>query len=178
MAPWRFPGWPSLAQAGARAVGWLTDLVTIVVMSYIAQRWPDARGDVAPGILGAAIALLTDSWQAVALADRTLGFPPMPTGRAMAHDMFALGVSLGGLVSVLVLGLRGAEDEWDDGQSVRHGVHGGDRRRFARGTMVIVAVWSLAGVVVWRMLFGMLACWDFHKKFQTAQRRTRTRERR
>lgn len=90
-------------------------------------------------LLQAAVALLTDSWQAVALAERVLGLPAMSSGRAMVHDMFALGVSLGGVVLVMLLGLRGGGD--DGREDARFGAG------FARGAMVTAATWSLVVVV-------------------------------
>ncbi|PHH91841.1 hypothetical protein CDD83_10091 [Cordyceps sp. RAO-2017] len=149
MTPWRFPGWPDLTRALARALGWVTALASIIIMGYIVRRWTDAGGAIVPGIVGAAVALLTDSWQMLALGDRQLGFPAMSPARAALHDTFSLAFSLGGVVMILLSNAptrqgRAADAGPVAADSYPAGLGAKRAAQFTLDEMIRAAVWGLS----------------------------------
>ena len=53
-----------------------------------------------------AVALLNDSWEAVAHIDPTTRFSPLAPARAVMNDLFSLAVSMGGLMLLVFADLR------------------------------------------------------------------------
>lgn len=51
--------------------------------------------------LQTAIAMLNDSWEMVANVDPTRNFTPLTPPRAVLHDLFSMGVCMGGLILLL-----------------------------------------------------------------------------
>ena len=52
MAEWRSWSWPKFVATVARGIAWAVDVVAIVVLCFIAQRWIDTAGTMAPAIVG------------------------------------------------------------------------------------------------------------------------------
>lgn len=167
MDEWRFPGWLMLARALARGLAWATDIVAIVVLCFVAQRWTATCGAVAPGIVGSVIALLIDSWQTVASAGQSFGFEPMKPHRTLVYDTFSFAVTLGGLVLMLV---SNATAQQGDEQVDYFGQDAGSIH-FRKSSMTSVAIRLLGVVIAWRIGFTMWACVDCYKNYQQAARR-------
>ncbi|OAA71754.1 hypothetical protein LEL_08989 [Akanthomyces lecanii RCEF 1005] len=100
-------------QALARTLGWITSIATMVVLGFIANRWPERFGSIAGGMGGVAIAILNDSWQMMSATNHSTGFQALPPARAMLHDMVSMAISLGGLVLVIFTGSGTADDGYD-----------------------------------------------------------------
>jgi hypothetical protein len=135
----RDPRWAQkLVVAAARLVAWLTDLAAILVLAYIIKCWPSSGGAVSAGIVGSVIALLNDSWEMIANADPTRNFIPLTAPRAVLHDLFSMGICMGGLILLLFSDIRekrareGGDDFADDW---------GQKR-----TLFGVAQWFLAAI--------------------------------
>lgn len=90
------------------------------------------------------IALLTDSWQTIALASPQLGFPCMSPARCMVHDMLSLGCSVAGAVLIMVVNSSDSDglSLHDSGldSSVAH-------YRIQRRNVLHAAMWMLTIVV-------------------------------
>lgn len=53
-----FPGWYPLAQASARTLGWLTSLLTIIILGYVVREWPTKLSAIAAGLVGVCLSPL------------------------------------------------------------------------------------------------------------------------
>lgn len=91
----------------------------------------------------AIIASFIDSWQAIALAGRRLGFLPIKPQRSFIYDLFALAVSLGGLVMALVSKATGspADGDMDFPNDTPSGIS------FHKATTISVGVGMLGAVM-------------------------------
>lgn len=89
--------------------------------------------------------MLNDSWQMLAFADTSLGFEPIRAGRAVMHDIFALAVTLGGIVLMLLSGMQTTDPKLDknyprdtgDNQSIV----------FHKASMTLVGMYLLGAVM-------------------------------
>ncbi|KAG8414622.1 hypothetical protein J3459_014211 [Metarhizium acridum] len=171
MAAWHLPSWPTLARTAARGVAWATDIAAIVVLCFVAQKWTATCGAVAPGIIGAVIALLNDSWQMVAFADRSLGVASMGPHRTLMLDVFSLAVSLGGVVLMLVFNVQGKEVHELARHAGEEGEGDGGGTTFHRSTMAWLGLWLLTVILVFRVGFAVWACADCYKEYQRDARR-------
>lgn len=103
----------------------------------------------------AAIAILNDSWIVVAKLDRGLGFHPLSPARALLHDLFALAISLGGIVMIIFSRYTYQADGFaaldsDSSPQITGAVGEPDvisREGFSQNRMLAVAVWTLTSVV-------------------------------
>lgn len=105
--------------------------------------------------LQSAIAILNDSWIVVAKLDRALGFNPLSPARALLHDLFALAISLGGIVMIIFSRYTYQADgfaalESDSSPQITGSAGETDvisREGFSQNKMLSVAVWMLTAVV-------------------------------
>ncbi|OAA53704.1 hypothetical protein ISF_08643 [Cordyceps fumosorosea ARSEF 2679] len=136
-------------QALARALGWATSLGAMVVMGFIANRWPDKIGSVVGGMVGVAVALLNDSWQMTAsIPSHALAFhPPFPASRALLHDMVSMALCMAGLVLIIFTGTSTTPPSPDSAA-------------FTLCSLVTAAHWFLVGVILWRFVFAVWGCYD------------------
>ncbi|KAL3954615.1 hypothetical protein ACCO45_010178 [Purpureocillium lilacinum] len=161
MAPWRFPGWAAMAESAARAIGWL----------FFADDYCRARlCRAALAKSGWGCGTRTPSWQAVALAEPQLGFPSMSPARCMVHDMFSLGVSLGGVVMVMLASVN-VPDNDDTLQGASSTGSGVADQRFTQHRMLRASMWLLTVVVILRLAFGAWACVEFVMDFRRSRAR-------
>lgn len=88
------------------------------------------------------IALLNDSWEMIANADPTRNFAPLTAPRAVLHDLFSMGVCMGGLILLLFADIREKRD-YEDTQGNQGTIHHDwqDKR-----TLFGVAQWFLAAI--------------------------------
>lgn len=94
-----------------------------------------------------AIALLNDSWQMVSIADRVMGFPPLPPGRAMLHDMFSMAICMGGVVLIIFAGYA-VKDEERISDSLQMSLYSADPYdSFDPKSMLMAGQWFLVAVV-------------------------------
>ncbi|KAF4580829.1 protein kinase-like protein [Ophiocordyceps camponoti-floridani] len=132
------------------------------LLAYVVHLWSDASGVTVPGLLAAVIALLTDSWQMMALGDPQFRLPPLTAARVTIHDAFCLGLSMGDIIMILLLKFRG---DYKDStldlyrQAARAAYQSPPREKWLG-----VAVWSLTLMVTWRIYFIIGSCWDCYKK--------------
>ncbi|TQV92481.1 hypothetical protein V2A60_007167 [Cordyceps javanica] len=166
-------------QAVARALGWATSIAAMVVMGFIANRWPGKIGSVAGGMIGISIAILNDSWQMVSVTNRAMGFQALTPARAMLHDVVSLAISLGGLVLIIFTGASstGKKDDDDDrdlqySSSLDHAHYG---VAFTLPSLMNAAHWFLVGVILWRFLFAVWGCYDCVQIATPEQQRLRYR---
>lgn len=144
MARWQFPAWTDLAWATVRGLGWLTALGAVLIMSFIMHRWPDTEcGIKATALSGAAAALLTDSWQAIALGGH-IGFPPLTRSSTMLADSIALAFSSSGLFLILFKKILFAQAPGRAMAVVAVDLRLNRRRQFAPGDLFRAAVCALA----------------------------------
>ncbi|KAG5953922.1 hypothetical protein E4U53_007834 [Claviceps sorghi] len=131
-----------LCEVLARGAAWLTDVCGIVVVSFVAQRWTETCGAVAPGMAGILVALLVDSWQTVALSGHPLaGVAPMGPGTTVVCDAVAFAVTLGGISSLLVSSITDGEGDED---YLGYGRRGD--LRFGRASMTVASMWFMGAV--------------------------------
>ncbi|QLI63643.1 uncharacterized protein G6M90_00g017220 [Metarhizium brunneum] len=169
MAAWHLPGWATLARTAARGAAWATDVAAIVVLCFVAQKWTATCGAVAPGIIGAVIALLSDSWQMVAFADRRLGVAPTKPHRTLMHDVFSLAVTLGGVALMLVSNVPGGEGR-DPASHAGDEGPGAGGIALRRSTMAWLGLWLLTVIIVFRVGFAAWSCADCYKEYQRDER--------
>ncbi|CAM1505041.1 Fc.00g106780.m01.CDS01 [Cosmosporella sp. VM-42] len=99
----RLPEPYALAQAGARAIAWLTAFTAIVVLAFVGNCWPGSGQAIIAGLIGSAMAMLNDSWEVAAIMDSSpAGFPRLTTGRRVLHDLFSLAICIGGIIMMWV----------------------------------------------------------------------------
>lgn len=92
--------------------------------------------------LQSVIALLNDSWEMIANADPTRNFTPLSAPRAVLHDLFSMGVCMGGLILLLFADIREKRD-YEDTQGNQETVyHDWQDKR----TLFGVAQWFLAAI--------------------------------
>ncbi|KYK56364.1 hypothetical protein DCS_03364 [Drechmeria coniospora] len=144
MASCRFPPWPILCRVLSRALGWLTSLIAIVVLSFLASQWSDLSGAAVSGILGATVSLITDSWQIVALTSGGSDFPILSPTRATFHDLVSLCVCVGGGVLIRLAKLQ-ETDEIDAGEPLADSSP--VRPYYSRQAMLMACMWTLASVM-------------------------------
>ncbi|TWU73201.1 hypothetical protein ED733_004397 [Metarhizium rileyi] len=142
MARWHLSSWRMLIRTVARGLAWVTDIAAIVVLCFVAQRWTTTCGAVTPGIIGAVIALLNDSWQMVAFTDRSLGLEPMKPHRTLMHDIFSLAITLGGIVLMVVSNVQGKDAD----ESVDYKGEESDEIKLNKSTMAWLGLWLLVVV--------------------------------
>ncbi|PMB63658.1 hypothetical protein BM221_010399 [Beauveria bassiana] len=106
----------------------------MVVLGFIANRWPGKIGSVAGAMIGnlsplvgdrcwigakngdnagVAAAILNDSWQVASTTNCAAGFQALPPARALLHDMVSLAICLGGLILVIFTGARSVNKDDD-----------------------------------------------------------------
>lgn len=106
-------------------------------------------------LLQSAIAILNDSWIVVAKLDRALGFNPLSPARAVLHDLFALAISVGGIVMIVFSRYTYQVDGFaaldsDSSPQVTGGLGDPDvisREGFSQNRMLAISVWMLTAVV-------------------------------
>ncbi|KAL7943342.1 hypothetical protein V8C42DRAFT_346796 [Trichoderma barbatum] len=174
-----------IVQIVARAVGWMTSVTTLVILAFVINQWPDKGGAIAAGLVGAGISILNDSWIVAAKLDRALGFNPLSPARALLHDLFALAISLGGIVMIIFSRYTYKADGFaaldsDSSPQITGSVGDPDiisREGFSLNRMLTVAVWMLTSVVIWRFIFiiwGGFECFsEFRHIHHTRPRRRR-----
>ncbi|KAH7162197.1 hypothetical protein B0J13DRAFT_430657 [Dactylonectria estremocensis] len=91
-----------LVQAGMRTLSWATSLVAVMLLGYLGRTWPDKGQVIVAGLMGSVIAMLNDSWEVVALTDNWQTLPRLSTSRRVLHDLFALALSVGGIIMMWV----------------------------------------------------------------------------
>lgn len=161
-------------QALARALGWATSIAAMVVMGFVANRWPAKIGSIAGGMVGVAMALLNDSWQMLSIANRAVGFAPLSPQRAMLHDMVAMAICMGGLVLVIFTGT--SPDTTDASYDVRYALDNAQYgAAFTLRRLMNAAHWFLVGVILWRFVFAVWGCYDCVKMATPEQQRLRYR---
>ncbi|KAL6804952.1 hypothetical protein GGI42DRAFT_306877 [Trichoderma sp. SZMC 28013] len=177
-----------IVQIVARAVGWMTSVTTLVILAFIINQWADKGGAIAAGLVGSAIAILNDSWIVVAKLDRALGFNPLSPARALLHDLFALAISLGGIVMIIFSRYTYPADgfaalESDSSPQITGSAGEVDvisREGFSQNKMLSIAVWMLTAVVIWRFIFivwgGFECFFEFRHIHHTRPRRRERRE--
>lgn len=83
--------------------------------------------------------MLNDSWEMIANADPTRNFTPLTAPRAVLHDLFSMGVCMGGLILLLFADIREQRDH-EGGQVEAHDDWKDKRTLFG------VAQWLLAAI--------------------------------
>lgn len=164
MASWRFPGWVDIAQATARALGWMTALAAMVIMGFTIHRWADTGSAVVPGLIGATVSLITDSWQMVALGEPSFGLEPMSATRTTMHDTFSLLFSLGSVVMIQLTKTRTSHD--DISIDLYSGSTALSQSQVTCSLMLQASLWSLVFLILWRAIFTITVCWDFYRELQ------------
>lgn len=82
--------------------------------------------------------MLNDSWEMVSILDRSHGFVRLSHTRVLMHDLFALALTVGGIVLVLFS---------ESGPSYGYGVTRRDLPAYDKDHMLHTALYLLAGVV-------------------------------
>ncbi|KAF4983584.1 hypothetical protein FZEAL_1034 [Fusarium zealandicum] len=125
-----------ILHAGARTLAWVTSLAAVLLLAYVGKEWPSKGQVVIAGALGCAIALLNDSWEAMAVTDTTESVPRLATSRRVLHDLFSMALCIGGIIMMWVSNINitsnGAAKSYD-------------QRRQEK--WVTGALWPLIGVV-------------------------------
>lgn len=85
--------------------------------------------------------MLNDSWEMVAILDRTQGFARLSPSRNLMHDLFSLALTVGGIVLIL-FSESGPSYEFND----RRRSDGPDVS-YSKNAMVRTALYLLAAVV-------------------------------
>ncbi|EJP61890.1 hypothetical protein HC256_005511 [Beauveria bassiana] len=85
----------------------------MVVLGFIANRWPGKIGSVAGAMMGVAAAILNDSWLVASTTNCAAGFQALPPARALLHDMVSLAICLGGLILIIFTGARSVNKDDD-----------------------------------------------------------------
>ncbi|KAG5985006.1 hypothetical protein E4U55_002113 [Claviceps digitariae] len=168
MAGRHFSGCLILARTLARGSAWLTDIFAIVILSFVAQRWTETCGAVAPGLVGTVIALLVDSWQTVAFSSAhalsSSGVKPMKPGTTAMYDALSFALTLGGMASLLVSSILAQEGE--DGDADYPGEYRRGDVRFRKSSMTLVSMWFLGAVICWRIGLALWAGIDWYQSHQ------------
>ncbi|EQL01136.1 hypothetical protein OCS_03149 [Ophiocordyceps sinensis CO18] len=86
MARWYFP---NLVRTTARSLSWLSAFAVTLILGFIAHRWPETYEDTTSGLIGAAIALLSDTWHVVSVGEE-VDFPAMRLLLVTLPDCFIL----------------------------------------------------------------------------------------
>ncbi|KAJ6786661.1 hypothetical protein PWT90_03601 [Aphanocladium album] len=145
----------------------------MVIMGFIANRWPEKIGSIAAAMAGVAIALLNDSWQMMSVTNRSMGFDTLPPARAMLHDMVSMAICLGGIVLVIFTGTSvGKNDEYDLQHSLDYSQFG---EAFTLRKLMSAAHWFLMAVILWRLFFAVWGCYNCVQIATPEQQRLRYR---
>lgn len=84
--------------------------------------------------------MLNDSWEMVSQIDPTNNFVPLTAPRAVLHDLFSMGVCMGGLILLLFADIREQRSDISDEPVVyEDGWH--EKRKFFN-----IAQWFLAAI--------------------------------
>ncbi|KAI9166447.1 hypothetical protein HJFPF1_02549 [Paramyrothecium foliicola] len=136
-------------QIGLRFIGWIVDVISVVVLGYIAHRWPKRGGTIAAGMIGSCLAMLNDSIEVAGLLDRSRNWPRLAPPRVLLYDLLSLAVSLGGIILILFseLGKAYSWASWglDYSEWIRLEDEA-DTQKPSRKLMTVMAMWML-GVV-------------------------------
>ncbi|KAG6009228.1 hypothetical protein E4U21_003081 [Claviceps maximensis] len=135
--------------------------MTIVILTFVAHRWTETCGPVAPGLVGTVAALFVDSWQMMAYSSTgqsLLGgdIEPMKPGTTIIYDALAFAITLGGISSMLVSSI--VSDGEDDGEPdytggpedpswSEEGVYRRGDIRFRKSSLTSVSMWFLGSVM-------------------------------
>ncbi|KAM5351113.1 hypothetical protein ACJ41O_003836 [Fusarium nematophilum] len=92
----------ALFHAVTRTLAWLTSLAAILLLGFVGKEWPSKGQVVIAGAMGCAIAMLNDSWEAVAVSDSSASTPRLATSRRVLHDLFSLALCVGGIIMMWV----------------------------------------------------------------------------
>jgi hypothetical protein len=170
-------------QLALRFVGWAAAVISVVVLGYMAHRWPGRGSTIAAGMIGACLAMLNDSIEIAGMLDQAHSYARLAPPRVLLYDLLSLAVSLGGIILILFSELGKAyswvgwsmkPDSWEDDEDED------DSPRPSRRLMTILAMWMLGVVALWRFIFCIWACCDSSsnaRSFSRAQREVRRRQR-
>jgi hypothetical protein len=162
----------------------LVAVTAILVLGFLAHRWPKRGGTIAAGMIGACLAMLNDSIEVVGVLDRTHGFPRLAPPRVLLYDLLSLAVSLGGIILILFSELGKAYSWTGWGMSYNDWApidDEADDSNPSRRLMTVMAMWLLGIVALWRFIFCIWACCDSSsnaRSFSRSQREARRRHRR
>ncbi|KAF4119390.1 hypothetical protein GMORB2_4909 [Geosmithia morbida] len=104
----------SAALAAARFLAWILDLAALLVLGYTVRRWSELGASTAAGFVGAAIAILNDSWEVASRFDPADHFPTLRAARTAMHDLISLAICLGGVMILLFTEASNTNRESDD----------------------------------------------------------------
>jgi hypothetical protein len=83
--------------------------------------------------------MLNDSWEMVAHTDPTGNFIPLAPPRVVLHDLFSMGVTMGGLILLLFADIREQRSE--------HSTEPFDHDSTKKREFFSIAQWFLAAIV-------------------------------
>ncbi|KAM3433665.1 hypothetical protein NHJ13734_006338 [Beauveria thailandica] len=117
----------------------------MVVLGFIANRWPGKIGSVAGAMIGVAAAILNDSWQVASATNCAAGFQALPPARALLHDMVSMAICLGGLILVIFTGARSVnKDDYEFQRQLDDDKYG---EAYTLRRLMSAAQWFLVGVM-------------------------------
>lgn len=91
------------------------------------------------GGIQSVVAMLNDSWEVVAILDRSEdGFPRLSIGRRILHDLFSMVICIGGLVMIWVINLNN-----DDGSD---SVESESERERKKNALLMTGMWMTLAV--------------------------------